>query len=303
MTEAKLSIASIHRKAGPFGNLSHAINAAYIPCTFSYCFMTATPPQQHHPQSYGFDQQHTNMAAATVFGIVELLQMIFIELAVEEANIGATTGLQLNPALSLFRLQRVNTTFQSAIQSSKELRRLMFLEHAESGSKEANYLQLVKSRHDSANLRPIWWLFEFFRGWSSHRYMVQPSTSRSQVHLEEIDISYDQGTFSREPEMYNLPARQLAAAFRSEASWRNMKLFRTPKAEKLSIVQHFELLEGRFWHSLFFDQTMVEILVDSSWTVGRFWDEYDKHCGRDDKEVWDEIMERARRNEKSFRLI
>lgn len=290
ISDPKLSIASRHLKAGTSGNLSHATDAAYIPRTFDSEFVTATTTHQHHLQSSGFDQQHTNMATATVFGIVELLQMILIELAVEEANIGELTGLQFNPALSLFKLQRVNTTFQSAIQSSTEIRRLMFLEHAEPGSKEATELQRPESDHESANLRPMWWLFEFFRGWSSNRYMTQPPTYGEEVVLEDIDISYFQGNYSREPKMYGLPANRLAAALRPKASWKMMKLFRIPRSEKLAIEQHFELLEGRYYHSMFFDACSVRIVVDSSWTIGAFWDYYHKHCGREEKKLWAELL-------------
>lgn len=233
------------------------------------------------------------MAAATVLGIVELLQMILIELAVEEANIGELTGLQFNPALSLFKLQRVNSTFQSAIQSSKEIRRLMFLEHAEPSSKEAKKLGRPESDEESANLRPMWWLFEFFRGWSSHRYMPQQPTYSGCIELEDVDISYYEGRYSRKPKMYDLAANRLTAALRPDASWRSMKLFRTPRPEKLTITQHFELLEGRFYHSLWFDACSVRIVVDPSWTVGAFWDNYHKHCGRDDKELWAELLAAA----------
>ncbi|PPJ51109.1 hypothetical protein CBER1_07923 [Cercospora berteroae] len=96
-------------------------------------------------------------AAARVFGIAELLDMILLEYAASEQQLK-----RFRPVTKLFVLQRVNHMFHDAIVSSMVLRRAMFLEHAD--EEEMRAIKLADRPHlhlgSDHNLAAVNWLVD-----------------------------------------------------------------------------------------------------------------------------------------------
>ncbi|CAK4030964.1 Hypothetical predicted protein [Lecanosticta acicola] len=235
------------------------------------------------------------MAAAKVFAVPELLEDILVKMALQEVHIGESTQQQYGPALSLFILQRVNTDFSNTIKGSIKLRRLMFLEFADPKSEEAEYLNSEESHEDSAYLRPLWWLFEFFRGTSSWRYMTQPCNDSGDVRLVAFTIDPNGGHLRQQSHVYCLQEDKQRAALREGASWRRMKLFRIPY-EYILITQPILLLEpdsdgcdGRWLLLPDEDLVEVEVEVDSEWALADFWDPYHRRCTLEDERTYNRI--------------
>ena len=86
----------------------------------------------------GKDENVYTPAAAQVFAIPELLEIILV-------HVGANGGI--HDMKALFTLQRVNTTFQKVITTSKTIRQMMYLEYIQEAIYEGPSHHVCRFEH------------------------------------------------------------------------------------------------------------------------------------------------------------
>lgn len=157
------------------------------------------------------DDKNDLPAAARVFAIPELLENVFIQmigLNLEQARKSSRLS-QTQQLKSLFRLQRVNKTFQSVLKRSRTCRQAMFLEHTYDGS---------NPKHPQFQFNPL-----ACKLLPLHEFHVRTP----ELHFElEVSSTYNA----------HLPGNSMAylskfeASIRKEASWLQM-LFSNTRVE------------------------------------------------------------------------
>lgn len=205
------------------------------------------------------DVTNTSTAASRVFGLPELLEQILISLGQQEHSAPSDS---FKPSVTLFCLQRVNSTFNAVITKTKILRVLMSLENDESNMVDEDTWQ-------QSDLRAVWWLLKGAPSfWDGNQMCVVTFKAQSKSWFAD----WRSKVFAYQC---------LGKGALPEASWRNIKIGHCPIAKRKPFMRLIVETKPRF------DSQLYDISLYPQCTLGDVYD----FCNR----VMDHTLDDMRR--------